>query len=80
MREVAEQCVQEKMSHCQVLLECVRLRSTTGDLSQDPVLLELQKEEQLAQQIRELVQSKISILLDKLRSERNICQAHSYLR
>ncbi|XP_029918818.1 tektin-B1-like [Myripristis murdjan] len=72
VREVAEQCVQEKMSHCQVLLECVRLRSTTGDLSQDPVLLELQKEEQLAQQIRELVQSKISILLDKLSSLREI--------
>lgn len=74
MKDTAECCLQEKQLYSQLMSDCVAIGNSLSSAvqRQDRVLIELKKEEQLTNEIRELLQKQICILLNKLRSGRQI--------
>lgn len=74
VKDTAECCLQEKQLYSQLMGDCVAINNglNTEVLLQDCVRIELRKEEQLTNEIRELLQKQICILLHKLRSDRHI--------
>ncbi|XP_032392033.1 tektin-B1 isoform X2 [Etheostoma spectabile] len=74
MKDTAERCLQEKQLYSQLMSDCVAIGSSliSAAQRQDHVLIELKKEEQLTNEIRELLQKQMCILLDKLSSLKQI--------
>lgn len=69
VKEATERCLQEKQLYSQLMSDCVALGDSLSLAvpRHDRVLIELRKEEQLTNEIRELLQRQICILLSKLR-------------
>ncbi|KAM4539304.1 tektin-B1-like [Odontesthes bonariensis] len=65
---VAERCLQERQLYSQLMSNCVALKCdlTSTGLRQDRAFGELRKEEQMTNESRDLLQTQICILLDKL--------------
>ncbi|XP_031152163.1 tektin-B1-like isoform X2 [Sander lucioperca] len=74
MKDTAECCLQEKQLYSQLMSDCVAIGNSLSSAvqRQDRVLIELKKEEQLTNEIRELLQKQICILLNKLSSLKQI--------
>ncbi|XP_034747513.1 tektin-B1-like isoform X1 [Etheostoma cragini] len=74
MKDTAERCLQEKQLYSQLMSDSVAIGNSLSSAAQrqDHVLIELKKEEQLTNEIRELLQKQICILLDKLSSLKQI--------
>ncbi|XP_040909687.1 uncharacterized protein LOC121192176 [Toxotes jaculatrix] len=67
VKDMAESYLQEKQLYSQLMGDCVAVKQSlsTAVLTQDHVLIQLKKEEQLNSEIRELLQKQIRILLNK---------------
>ncbi|XP_051245962.1 uncharacterized protein LOC127357661 [Dicentrarchus labrax] len=74
VKDTAEACLQEKQLYSQLMSNCVAIGNSLSSavLRQDRVLTELQREEQLTNEIRELLQKQICILLKNLSSLKEV--------
>ncbi|XP_071355652.1 tektin-2-like [Trachinotus anak] len=74
VKDAAECYLQERQLYSQLMTDCVALQKSlsTAVLTQDHILIQLKKEEQLTSETRELLQRQICSLLHKLRTLREI--------
>ncbi|XP_075961756.1 tektin-2-like [Anarhichas minor] len=74
VKEAAERCLRKKQLYSRLVSSCVAIVSSLSSAVQrrDCVLTELEKEEQLTNEIRELLHKQICILLHKLSSLKEI--------
>ncbi|XP_039675339.1 tektin-B1-like isoform X3 [Perca fluviatilis] len=74
MKDTAECCLQEKQLYSLLMSDCVAILNSLSSAvhRQDRVLIELKKEEQLTNEIRELLQKQICFLIHKLSSLKQI--------
>ncbi|XP_028453831.1 tektin-B1 isoform X3 [Perca flavescens] len=74
MKDTAECCLQEKQLYSRLMSDCVAIINSLSSAvhRQDRVLIELKKEEQLTNEIRELLQKQICFLIHKLSSLKQI--------
>ncbi|XP_047461549.1 uncharacterized protein LOC125020252 [Mugil cephalus] len=74
VKDVTERCLQERQLYSQLMGNCVAISNSLSPAlttRQDYVFAELKKEEQLTNEVRQLLQSHICVLLDKLSSLKN---------